>query len=110
MELLTFDDYVTIQRALGEGDEYDVVEYGNVYSGNCRYQQGGQVYNGVMVRNSVCFIPEDVAVSDNDRVTIVLSNARKMQGIVESYKNVRLPLTHERLTRIILKQVKDVAL
>lgn len=103
MELLTFDDYVTIQRALTEGDEYDVVEYGNIYNGNCRYRQGGQVYNGVMV------IPEDIAVSENDRVTIVLSNARKMQGVVESYKNVRQPLTHERLTRIILKQVKDVA-
>lgn len=108
MELLTFDDYVTIQRALKEGDDYDVVEYGNVYSGNCRYQQDGQMYNGVMVYNSVCFIPEDVAVSDNDRVTIVLSNARKMQGVVESYKNVRQQLTHERLTRIILKQVKDI--
>lgn len=108
MELLTFDDYVTIQRALTEGDEYDVVEYENIYNDNCRYQQGGQVYNGVMVGNGVCFIPEDVAVSENDRVTITLSNARKMQGVVESYKNVRQPLTHERFTRIILKQVKDI--
>lgn len=102
MELLTFDDYVTIQRALTEGNEYDVVEYENIYNGNCRYQQGGQVYNGV------CFIPEDIAVSENDRITIVLSNSRKMQGIVESYKNVRQSITHERLTRIILKQVKDI--
>lgn len=108
MNLVKFADTVTITRDLGEVDEYDNLVETEVWSGKCRYQQGGQVYTGFLVRNSVLFLPDDVAVSENDKAMITLTNGRKLSGVVGTITNIEMPLTHERQTRCELRQVMDV--
>lgn len=108
MNLVKFADTVTITRDLGEVDEYDNLVETEVWSGKGRYQQGGQVYTGFLVRNSVLFLPEDVAVSENDKAMITLTNGRKLSGVVGTITNIEMPLTHERQTRCELRQVMDV--
>lgn len=108
MELIKFEDTVDITRDSGEVDEYDNLVTTDVWSGKGRYQQGGQVYSGFLVRNSVLFLPEDVAVEENDRAVIVLANGRTLGGIAGTITNVRMPLTYELCTRIELKQVTDI--
>lgn len=108
MELIKFEDDVIITRGDGEPNEFDQIVPSEVWSGKGRYQQGGQVYTGFLVRNSVLFLPEDVAVEENDRAIVTLTNGRKISGVVGTVKNVRLPLTYERQTRMELKQVMDV--
>lgn len=108
MELIKFEDDVIITRDGVEVDEYDNPVTTEVWSGKGRYQQGGQVYTGFLVRNSVLFLPEDVAVEENDKAIVTLTNGRKISGVVGTVKNVRLPLTYERQTRMELKQVMDV--
>lgn len=108
MELIKFDDAVTILRDGGEIDGNDNLTTTEVWSGKGRYQQGGQVYTGFLVRNSVLYLPNDVAVEENDKAVVTLTNGRKLSGIVGTITNVELPLTHERCTRMELKQVMDV--
>lgn len=108
MELIKFEDDVIITRGDGEPNEFDQIVPSEVWSGKGRYQQGGQVYTGFLVRNSVLFLPEDVAVEENDKAIVTLTNGRKISGVVGTVKNVRLPLTYERQTRMELKQVMDV--
>lgn len=108
MDLIKFDDLVTITRDSGEVGQYDNLPSDEVWSGKGRYQQGGQVYTGFLVRNSVLFLPEDVAVEENDKAIVTLTNGRRISGVVGTVKNVRLPLTYERQTRMELKQVMDV--
>lgn len=108
MELIKFEDDVTITRDGVEVDEYDNPITTEVWNGKGRYQQGGQVYTGFLVRNSVLFLPEDVAVEENDKAIVTLTNGRKISGVVGTVKNVRLPLTYERQTRMELNQVMDV--
>ena len=108
MDLIKFDDLVTITRDSGEVGQYDNLPSDEVWSGKGRYQQGGQVYTGFLVRNSVLFLPEDVPVEENDKAVITLTNGRRLSGIVGTITNVELPLTYERCTRMELKQVMDV--
>lgn len=108
MNLIKFADTVTITRDSGEVDEYDNLVETEVWSGKGRYQQGGQVYTGFLVRNSVLFLPEDVAVSENDKAMITLTNGRKLSGVVGTITNIEMPLTHERQTRCELRQVMNV--
>lgn len=108
MELIKFEDDVIITRDGVEVDEYDNPITTEVWNGKGRYQQGGQVYTGFLVRNSVLSLPEDVAVEENDKAIVTLTNGRKISGVVGTVKNVRLPLTYERQTRMELKQVMDV--
>lgn len=108
MELIKFEDDVIITRDGVKVDEYDNPITTDVWSGKGRYQQGGQVYSGFLVRNSALFLPEDVAVEENDKAIVTLTNGRKISGVVGTVKNVRLPLTYERQTRMELKQVMDV--
>ena len=108
MELIKFEDDVIITRDGVEIDKNDNPITTEVWSGKGRYQQGGQVYSGFLVRNSVLFLPEDVAVEENDKVIVTLTDGRRISGVVGTVKNVRLPLTYERQTRMELKQVMDV--
>ena len=108
MELIKFEDDAIITRDGVEVDEYDNPVTTEVWSGKGRYQQRGQVYSGFLVRNSVLFLPEDVAVEENDKAIVTLTNGRRISGVVGTVKNVRLPLTYERQTRMELKQVMDV--
>lgn len=108
MDLIKFEDTVTITRSSGEVDEYDNLVETEVWSGKGRYQQGGQVYTGFLVRNSVLFLPQDVAVSENDKAVITLTNGRRLSGVVGTITNIEMPLTYERQTRCELKQVMDV--
>lgn len=108
MDLIKFNDTAVITRTSGEVDDYDNLLETEVWHGNCRYQQGGQVYTGFLVRNSVLFIPDDIAVMENDKVIVTLSNGRCLGGVIGSITNVEMPLTYERTTRCELKQVMDI--
>lgn len=99
MELIKFDDTCKVLRDNGY-DEWDNPIQEEVYSGKCRYQQGVQAYMGISQRNSVLFLDGDVRLSENDTVSVVLSNGVERGGNVKTVRNIEMPLTHKRMTRI----------
>lgn len=107
MELIKFEDAVTITRDEGEVNEFDQLVRTEVWSGKGRYQEGTPVYSGILTTNSVLFLPSDVPVEDNDEATVMLHNGRVVRGVVSGVRNVRLPLTSELCTRMVLKQTTD---
>ena len=110
MDLIKFDDYLIVERSTGEYDVWDNPVTETVFDGYGRYQQGGQVYTGFLVRNSVLFLPKDVSLNENDEVFVTLTNGRRLRGVVGTIRNIDMPLTHDRFTRLELKQVTDAPL
>lgn len=108
MELIKSEDTCIISRESGY-DEYDQPISDFVYSGACRYQQGVQAYMGISQRNSVVFIKGDVRVLENDICTVKLSNGIERKGVVKTVRNVKLPLSGSRTTRIELAQDTETA-
>lgn len=108
MEIIKFDDRLKVERVTGY-NEWDEAATETVFDGYGRYQQGGQVYTGFLVRNSVLFIPKDVKLKENDEVFVTLTNDRKLRGVIGTIRNIEMPITHERVTRMEIKQVTDVA-
>ncbi len=108
MALIKFKDTCIITRDNGKFDEYDQPITEQVYSGRCRYQQGVQAYMGISQRNSVVFLDGDVRVSENDVCAITQSNGVRRKGVVKTVRNVKLPLTGKRTTRIELTQDTEV--
>ena len=105
MELIKFDDTCKVFRDNGEYDEWSIpLKREQIYSGKCRYQQGVQAYMGISQRNSVLFLDGDVRLSENDSIEVVLSNGVERGGVVKTVRNVEMPLTHKRLTRIEIIQ------
>lgn len=100
MELIKFDDRCTVRRDSGEYDEWDNAITEEVYSGKCRYQQGVQSEWTTAQRNSVLFLDGDVRLSENDTVSVTLSNGVERSGTVKTVRNIEMPLTHKRMTRI----------
>lgn len=98
--MILFDDYCTVHRDTSKRDEWDNIQTEEVYSGSCRYQQGVQAYMGISQRNSVLFLEGDVLMSENDMLTIVLSNGVERVGTVKTVRNIAMPITRRRLTRI----------
>lgn len=107
MELIKFEDEVIITRGDGEPNEFDEIVPCEVWRGKGRYQEGTPVYSGVLTTNSVLFLPSDVPVEDNDEAKVTLHNGRVVSGVVSGVRNVRLPLTSELCTRMVLKQTTD---
>lgn len=98
---------MVITRDGEELDEWDNPVTTEVWRGKCRYQQGVQAYLGISVRNSVVFIDGDIAAREYDRVTVTLTNGRVVSGVAQTVKNVKLPLTGARQTRIEVKQAME---
>ena len=109
MRLIVFEDTCVIKRNLGEYDEYDNPLQEVVYSGECCYQEGG--YSNaqrMFVRNPILFLPNvSVLVNANDIVEVTTKFGRKLTAIVARPREIELPITRERITRVELKQATE---
>ena len=111
MDLITFKDHCVITRAkLDENgnaiyDEYDEPIVEQVYEGSCSYQAGGQTSLSIVVRNDQIYLPgNDVMVYAGDVIDIVTGRGRNRHGVVNTVRDIEMPLTHELLTKIEIKQ------
>lgn len=108
MRLIAFEDKCVIKRRVGK-DEYDEPIMDVVYSGECCYQEGG--YSNaqrMFVRNPILFLPEVSAlVNANDIVEVTTKFGRKLVAIVARPREIELPITHQRVTRLELKQATE---
>lgn len=109
MRLIAFEDKCVIKRNSGEYDEYDNPLQDVVYSGECCYQEGG--YSNaqrMFVRNPILFLPEVSALVDaNDDVEVITKFGRVLTAVVARPREVELPITRQRGTRLELKQATE---
>lgn len=111
MDLITFKDKCTITRAkLDESgrpvyDEYDEPIVEEIYNGKCSYQAGGQTSLSIVVRNDQVYLPSnDVMIYAGDVIDVVTARGRNRHGVVNTARDIEMPLTHELLTKIEIKQ------
>lgn len=108
MRLIAFEDKCVIKRRLG-ANEYDEPIMESVYSGACCYQEGG--YSNaqrMFMRNPILFLPEiSVLVDTNDIAEIKTKFGRELKAVVNIPREVELPITRERVTRLELKQATE---
>lgn len=108
MKLVAFEDKCVIKRRLGT-DEYDEPIMESVYSGECCYQEGG--YSNaqrMFVRNPILFLPDvSVLVDANDVVEVATKFGRKLVAIVARPREIEMPITRQRVTRLELKQAME---
>lgn len=107
MQLIKFKDNIKVERATGVKDDWGKESTEVVYEGKGRYQQGGQVYSGLLVTNSVLFVEGDLFLKEDDIVFVTLHNNRVNRGIVGTIRYIEMPLTGARYTRMELRQVTD---
>ena len=107
MDLITFKDKCTITRVkLDENgrpvyDEYDEPIVEEIYS----YQAGGQTGLSIVVRNDQVYLPgNDVMIYAGDVIDVVTARGRNRHGVVNIVRDIEMPLTHELLTKIEIKQ------
>lgn len=109
MQLIRFEDTCVIKCNLGEYDEYDNPIQEVVYEGECCYQEGG--YSNaqrMFVRNPILFLPEvSVLVNANDDVEVTTKFGRKLVAVVARPREVEMPITRQRVTRLELKQATE---
>lgn len=108
MQLIKFKDNIKVERATGVKDP----EYGReitevVYEGKGRYQQGGPVYNGILVTHSILFVKGDLRLKEDDVVFVTLHNGIVKRGIVGEIRYIEMPLSGVNYTRMVLKQVTN---
>ncbi len=111
MDLITFKDHCAITRPKVDEygnrltDEYDEQIMEKVYEGDCNYQAGGQTNLSIVVRNDQVYLPSnDVMVYAGDVIDVETSRGRKRTGVVSTARDIEMPLTHELLTKIEIKQ------
>ena len=108
MRLVAFEDKCVIKRRLGT-DEYDEPIMDVVYSGECCYQEGG--YSNaqrIFVRNPILFLPDvSVLVDANDIVEVTTKFGRVLTAIVARPREIEMPITRQRVTRLELKQATE---
>lgn len=111
MDLITFKDKCAITRAkLDENgrpvyDEYDEPIVEEIYNGKCSYQAGGQTSLSIVVRNDQVYLPSnDVMIYAGDVIDVVTARGRNRHGVVNIVRDIEMPLTHELLTKIEIKQ------
>lgn len=108
MRLIAFEDKCVIKRRLGT-DEYDESIMESVYSGECCYQEGG--YSNaqrMFVRNPIVFLPDvSVLVNANDDVEVTTKFGRKLVAVVARPREIEMPITRQRVTRLELKQATE---
>lgn len=108
MRLIGFDDSCVIKRNLGV-NRYDEPILEEIYVGVCCYQEGG--YSNaqrMFMRNPILFLPDvSVLVNANDIVEITTKFGRNLSAIVSRAREIELPITRERVTRLELKQATE---
>lgn len=106
MELLKFTDHCTVSRESGRYDEWDnPIEADVIYDGECMFQAGGQTSLSIVTRNDVVYLPSnDVIIEANDVIDVVTARGRRQHGVVNKARDIEMPLTHELLTKIEIKQ------
>ena len=108
MRLIAFEDKCVIKRRLGT-DEYDEPIMESVYSGECCYQEGG--YSNaqrMFVRNPIVFLPDvSVSIDANDDVEVTTKFGRVLTAVVARPREIEMPITRERVTRLELKQATE---
>lgn len=108
MRLIAFEDKCVVKRRVGK-NEYDEPIMDVVYSGECCYQEGG--YSNaqrMFVRNPILFLPDvSVLVNANDDVEVTTKFGRKLTAIVARPREIELPITRQRTTRLELKQATE---
>lgn len=109
MRLIGFEDACVIKRNKGGYDEYDNPLQEVVYEGACCYQEGG--YSNaqrMFMRNPILFLPEiSVLVDTNDIAEVKTKFGRSLKAVVNIPREVELPITRERVTRLELKQATE---
>ena len=108
MELIKFEDSCVISRADGY-DEDGGETFKEVYKGKCNYQQGVQTYREWSQRNSVVVLPGDVRIRENDVAIVTQSNGVRKECQVKTVRNVKMPITGERFTRLEMEYDKEVS-
>lgn len=111
MELIKFKDKCVITRSKFDEsgkriyNEYDEPIMEPVYEGVCSYQAGGQTSLSIVVRNDQVYLPSnDVMIYTGDEIDIETARGRKRHGVVNTARDIELPLTREVLTKIEIKQ------
>lgn len=111
MDLIAFKDKCIITRAkLNEDgkpiyDEYDEPIVELIYTGNCCFQAGGQTSLSIVARNDQVYLPSnDVIIYAGDVIDVMTARGRKRHGVVNTARDIEMPLTHELLTKIEIKQ------
>lgn len=108
MRLIAFEDKCVIKRRLGT-NEYDEPIMESIYSGECCYQEGG--YSNaqrMFVRNPILFLPDvSVLVDANDIVEVTTKFGRVLTAIVARPREIEMPVTRQRVTRLELKQATE---
>lgn len=109
MRLIAFEDKCVIKRNTDGYDEYDNPLQEIVYEGKCHFQEGGQTNAQRMyVRNPIVFISDvSVLIDPNDTIEVITKFSRKWFSIVNTPREMELPITHQRVTRLELKQATE---
>ena len=109
MKLIAFEDTCVIKRNTDVYDDYDNPLQEVIYSGECCYQEGG--YSNaqrMFVRNPILFLPDvSVLVNANDVTEVTTKFGRKLTAIVARPREIELPITRDRVTRVELKQATE---
>lgn len=105
--LIKFEDACVISRVIGKG-EHDEEITKEVYNDRCNYQQGVQAYQGYSQRNSLVVLPGDFRIRENDLAIVTQSNGVRKECQVKTVRNIKLPITGERRTRLEMKYDKDI--
>ena len=109
MQLIRFEDTCVIKRNVGGYDEYDNPSQEVIFEGECCYQEGG--YSNaqrMFMRNPILFLPEiSELVNANDFVEVKTKFGRELKAVVNIPREIELPLTRQRVTRLELKQATE---
>ena len=109
MQMIRFEDTCVIKRNMGGYDEYDNPLQEVVYADKCCYQEGG--YSNaqrMFMRNPILFLPEVLVLVDaNDIVEVTTKFGRKLAAVVARPREIEMPITRQRVTRLELKQATE---
>lgn len=111
MNLIAFNDHCVITRAKKDAngrviyDSFDEPQFDEIYNNSCSYQAGGQTSLSVIARNDQVYLPSnDVLIMSGDVIDVVTARGRNRYGIVDNVRDIEMPITHELLTKIEIKQ------
>lgn len=90
-------------------NEYDEPMQEVVYDGVCAYVEGGYAQvQRIFTRNPLVFLPSiSVLCEANDSIEITTKFGRNIEAVVAIPREVELPMTRERFTRLELKQATE---
>jgi hypothetical protein len=105
MRNIRFEDKCIIKRNIGK-DEYDEVIQKIIYNGVCAYVEGGYAQvQRIFTRDPLVFLPTiSMLCEANDSIEIETKFGRKLSAVVAIPREIELPMTRERFTRLELKQ------